>query len=242
MGERGAVAERWVTYQEAAKLLRLSPEAVRQRARRQGWPTRRAGNKPNDPTEILVPDSAPVRTGGQPPVQTPEQPPVRPGGEDAPATVPLVMLARLQQDMEAAVRTVEGERDAARQEADQLRERAARAEGEVTGLREALRRADAAVVEMRPRLAETAERLQRSDERLRQSDETVKQGRELLRESQERLAQAQAGAEEARMRAQQLQAALDAAQQGRQVAEGELRAWTTGGPLKRAWRALRGQP
>ncbi len=141
--------ERWLTYAEAGALLGMSPEAVRQRARRHDWPTRRTGNKPNDPNEVLVPDSVPVhpvghlpvRPSGRPLDQPPGQPPGQPG--DA-ATVADTMAA-----LAAERRAMEAERDAAlaaaaeaRLEEQRQRERAARAEGERDGLREALRVAE----------------------------------------------------------------------------------------------------
>jgi hypothetical protein len=137
------MAGRWLTYADAGALLGMTPEAVRQRARRHGWSTRKTGNKPNDPNEVLVPDNLPVHPVGQPTGRPPDQPPGQPG--DA-ATVVDTMAALL-----ADRRAAEAERDAARaeaeearQQAQQERERTARAEGEAAGLREGLRVAEAA--------------------------------------------------------------------------------------------------
>jgi hypothetical protein len=64
---------RWLTYAEAGQQLGISPEAVRQLARRRGWP-RRTPNAYGIPTKVLVPDDAPVRPrpgvdAGQPPYE-----------------------------------------------------------------------------------------------------------------------------------------------------------------------------
>jgi hypothetical protein len=50
----------WLTYAEAAALLGCTPEAVRQRARRQKW-SRRTPNAYGGQAQILVPDDADVR-------------------------------------------------------------------------------------------------------------------------------------------------------------------------------------
>jgi hypothetical protein len=60
----------WLTYAEAGQRLGISPEAVRQLARRRGWP-RRTPNAYGGLATVLVPDDAPVRLrpgvdGGQP--------------------------------------------------------------------------------------------------------------------------------------------------------------------------------
>ena len=65
-GQAGVeMPERWLTYAEAGALLGMTPEAVRQRARRHDWPTRKTGNKPNDPNEVLIPDTVPIHPVGQ---------------------------------------------------------------------------------------------------------------------------------------------------------------------------------
>jgi hypothetical protein len=51
---------RWLTYAAAGELLGLTPEAVRQRARRQKWP-KRTPNMYGDLATILVPEDARVR-------------------------------------------------------------------------------------------------------------------------------------------------------------------------------------
>ena len=137
--------ERWLTYAEAGALLGMTPEAVRQRARRHDWPTRKTGNKPNDPNEVLIPDSVPVHLLGQPTARpngrTVDHPPGQPG--DA-ATVADTMAA-----LAAELRATQAERDMAlteaaeaRREAQQEWEHRARAEGERDGLREAVRVAE----------------------------------------------------------------------------------------------------
>jgi hypothetical protein len=64
--------ERWLTYAEAAELLGISSEAVRQRARRYKWP-RRTPNEHGAVAKVLVPDAergtdrpSPALNGGQP--------------------------------------------------------------------------------------------------------------------------------------------------------------------------------
>jgi hypothetical protein len=51
---------RWLTYAEAGQRLGISPEAVRQLARRRGWP-RRTPNAYGGLATVLVPEDAPVR-------------------------------------------------------------------------------------------------------------------------------------------------------------------------------------
>jgi hypothetical protein len=65
--------ERWLTYAAAGELLGISPEAVRQLARRRGWP-RRTPNAYGVQAQILMPEDVLVRprpglTGGQPPYE-----------------------------------------------------------------------------------------------------------------------------------------------------------------------------
>ena len=68
----------------------------------------------------------------------------------------------------------------ARQEAEQHRERAARAEGERDGLHEALRRADAATAEVRQRVEAAAARLREREERLERAQAVAREARERL--------------------------------------------------------------
>jgi hypothetical protein len=90
-------AERWLTYTEAADLLGISPEAVRQRARRYKWP-RRTPNEHGAVARVLVPDDnqgtdrpsdrpRPALNGGQPGYDrgTGE---AQPPGHDHPVTSP----------------------------------------------------------------------------------------------------------------------------------------------------------
>jgi TolA-binding protein len=109
----------WMTYAEAAKLLGISAEAVRQRARRLRWPMRREGNHLNDPAQVQIPDAELVR---RKPVQSPDHRPVQ-----SPDHVP-----------------VQGPDDRA-----ELHERLGRAEGEVEGLRQALRLVEAQATDLR---------------------------------------------------------------------------------------------
>jgi hypothetical protein len=77
--------ERWLTYSEAGELLALSPEAVRQRARRQRWRV----TKGNDgKARVLVPEG--FKVPDMAPAQPAVQPPGRTAGHRSDATVLLV--------------------------------------------------------------------------------------------------------------------------------------------------------
>jgi hypothetical protein len=66
--------EQWLTYQAAGRLLGMTAEAVRHRARRLGWRTQ-PGN--DGRTLVLVPDEPGVQPRARPPVQAPVPPPVQ---------------------------------------------------------------------------------------------------------------------------------------------------------------------
>ena len=228
--------ERWLTYAEAGALLGMTPEAVRQRARRHDWPTRKTGNKPNDPNEVLIPDTVPVRPVGQPTARPTERPPDQPPGQpgDA-ATVADTMAALAAELRDAALqRAVAAER-----EAQQEREQRARAEGELDGLREAMRRADAAVAEAHRRADEAAVRLREGQERLDRAQAATREARERLEQHRrERDAEAMALRGDVQGERERANAALARAVEAEEKAA-ELMA---GGRLRRALRALLDRP
>jgi hypothetical protein len=215
----GEAEPRWMTYRELADALGISVRAAEARAKRHvrngSW-RRRTDNEPPKAVQVLVPPADLEAMRGDTAGSTrPRTAGDTDGGADphntAPATVPVGMLARVQQDAEAAVRAAEAERDAARQEAHQLRERAGRAEGEVVGLQEAMRRADAAA--------------QRAEEGRREAEAARDAARGESATSREQVAAERERAE--------------AAHKARQAAEAELAAWwTSGGRLKRAWKGF----
>lgn len=177
-GRRG-MAEQWLTYQQAGDLLGVSSEAIRRHATRYGW-RRQPGN--DGKTLVLMTDreAGQVRTrpGGRqlerPGEHLSGRPPERPG--DA-ATVADTMAALVADRLAAEAR-----RDAAQAEAEQQRERAARAEGERDGLREAVRRADEAVAMADRRAVEAAERLRESRERLEELQAMSREARKRVEE------------------------------------------------------------
>ena len=135
---------RWMSYAEAARTLRVTPESLHRRMRRNGW-ARREGNdgKPRVavPIDVLRRfDPVPDAEDGVPDLIL--------DGTDGEAAALRDALARERERADKA----EGERDAARaeiaaeraraataeREREEARIRAAAAEGEAKGLREAL--------------------------------------------------------------------------------------------------------
>ena len=127
---------RWLTYAEAGQQLGISPEAVRQLARRRGWP-RRTPNAYGGLATILVPDDAPVRP--RPGVDggyergTPGQPVtglIRPDNSSVRASEPPDMIRLIREIMEGLVTPL-------REQLDRERDRADRAELRAEELRAA---------------------------------------------------------------------------------------------------------
>lgn len=136
----------WLSYEQAGRLLGLSAEAVRHRARRLQWPTQR-GNRPNDPTLVQVPE------GVRPIVRTPAR-----SADNTPDQAEALERAESRiRELRAALERAEGERAEAQREAAEKREALARAEGEAAGLKEALRIAEAASREAQARADKEAE-------------------------------------------------------------------------------------
>lgn len=96
-------AEQWLTYQQAAELLGMSSEAVRQRARRRHWRTQ-PGN--DGKALVLVPPDEVVRLVGRPAVQPTVQTPVQPAETEALST----LVNTLRDQLERSQNTAEAER------------------------------------------------------------------------------------------------------------------------------------
>ena len=128
---QGVGVDQWRTYQEAADQLGSTAEAVRVRARRQGW-RRQRGN--DGRVRVLVPaglkrEPAPGQEGEQVPERPGERPPEQPGqGEHAAADLRLVLVELLRD--QAAEHRRERERAEAREGA--LRVEVERLAGRVT--------------------------------------------------------------------------------------------------------------
>jgi hypothetical protein len=119
--------DRWLTYAAAGELLGMTPEAVRQRARRQRWRTQ-PGN--DGKTLILLPDGEVVRPRVRPPERTPGQPADQSGEVDALRE----LVGELRRNLEAAeTRAAEAQRELAEAQTA-LAERT----GELHGLRRGL--------------------------------------------------------------------------------------------------------
>ena len=106
-------AEQWLTYQQAAEILGMSSEAVRQRARRLRWRTQR-GN--DGKALILVPSDEVPRLSGRPAVQPAVQTPVQPAEIEALST----LMNTLRDQLERSQKTAEAERQQHIVERDRL--------------------------------------------------------------------------------------------------------------------------
>ena len=109
---------RWMTYREMADFLGMKEESARRRAQREGWP-RQLGN--DGRTRVGVPGDAIVLEAALPGATN--------GGDDHPGEVAALREA-LARERERADRA-----EAAAAVVPELRERAARAEGESGALR-----------------------------------------------------------------------------------------------------------
>jgi len=151
----------WLTYAEAAAILGLSPEAIRQRAARNDWPKRRDGNRINDPARVQIPDDELVRTArktDQAGEQSSDQSPVQ--AEQSGKRNGLAIDAqqeeehrRLVQALQERLAVAEALRDEARAQRDEalrMRDEALRLRDEArSGIEEARVRAASAEAELR---------------------------------------------------------------------------------------------
>jgi hypothetical protein len=128
---------RWLTYAQAGQLLGISPEAVRQLARRRAWP-RRTPNAYGGLATVLVPGGASVRPrpavdGVQPPYErgTSEQKVSGPdrADEDGVRAFEAVDIIRMMREaMEAAIAPLHEQLERERNRADRAESRADQAE------------------------------------------------------------------------------------------------------------------
>jgi molecular chaperone GrpE (heat shock protein) len=156
--------DKWMNYVDAAQALGMSPEGVRQRARREQW-RRQLGN--DKKALILVPGDA----SRSPPDDAAEhQPADRPATSRAPAARPGGEVEALQAriaDLRADLDRERAERERERLERVQERDRADRMSQELT---ETTRRLVGLVDEMRE-LATFRERLAAADRRHLEAEE-----------------------------------------------------------------------
>ncbi|MDX7953372.1 hypothetical protein P7D22_19595 [Lichenihabitans sp. Uapishka_5] len=123
-------ADRWLNYQDAATALGMTPESVRQRARREHW-----GKKLGNEGKALV--LVPLDAARTPPGDTADVPPVhRPVKHPEPDPVPLLQarIAELEDRLREARSAEErerGERLAERERAEQAHTRADRIAAEL---------------------------------------------------------------------------------------------------------------
>jgi hypothetical protein len=230
------------TYREIAEHFGLNgPEKGRQKAKRAGWPAE-PQNHPADPVRVRVPqdewDEAPrsrqrsarfralAEERGGAFIEEGKTPPQTDG---PPSLIKLLeeAVAALREERERLIRdrdTERMERTAAQAEASALRAERDAAQAEAATREDEVERLT----------------LERDTERARVEDVSRQIGTERLR-----AAAAEAKEGELRAERERLLREWDMAQVGRKVAEDELTAWTTGGPLARAWRAFlnrRGRP
>ncbi len=236
MGENDST---WMTFRELAEAVSISPRAAEARARRNIRSGRWAHRTDNDARRtgrVLVPavDLDAMRQG------TPGLAVVVPrhdtrslaqgtrGGSTDPVIAPLRAALQAAEDHAAA------------QAADlaQLREGLARRDGELDGLREALRRADLFVAEAGARAEQAAGRTDRE----RDKADAAEAARDAARDA---VAREAARAEAERMARQAAEAGRDIAQAAVQAGERRweasealLASRTGGGPLVRALRGL----
>lgn len=119
--------DRWMTYQEAAAALGMTPESIRARARREHW-RKQLGN--DGKALILVP----ADTASIPPGDTGSDAPVsRPVKRPEPDPVALALQARIS-DLETRAAELAAQVDRERSERLQERERADRLTDEVANL------------------------------------------------------------------------------------------------------------
>jgi hypothetical protein len=214
------MADRWMTYENAGALFGLSAEAMRKRARRQGWEVRQP-NEPGAKAQVRVPDGAELRPHAHPPG--------RPAGDRADGLE--AELRRRAEVAEGRAEAAEDARDKLAAELIKERERRARAEGENGGLRIAFEQAQG-----RAERAEAGEAARRAD------------FQQALGRAERVEAERDAAAEAARLAQERVQkvkveaaaecAARQESERERDAAQAELAEWTAGGPLARAWRAL----
>ena len=163
------MAERWLTYQQAAEALGMTAEAVRHRARRLGWRTQ-PGNEGR--TLVLLPEGEAVR----PPVRSAVQTSVQTGEVSDLAGV---LKAQLERERERADKA-EARAGQAEVEREAARIASARAESEAAALREErerlLRERDVAQEEAK-KLREREAEIQAERERLLWEWDTAQVGR-----------------------------------------------------------------
>ena len=145
---------RWLTYSEAGQRLGISPEAVRQLARRRGWP-RRTPNAYGGLATVFVPEDAPVRArpgvdAGQPGYErgTAGQPAsgfVRADENGVRAFEPADMIRLIRETMESLLTPLREQLDRERERVEQAELRAEADRTRVDELRTAL--ADAVAAE-----------------------------------------------------------------------------------------------
>jgi DNA repair exonuclease SbcCD ATPase subunit len=119
--------DRWMTYQEAATALRMTPESIRARARREHW-RKQLGN--DGKALILVPVDATSIVPGEPDDYAPASRPVK---RPEPDPVALALQARIS-DLETRASELAAQVDRERSERLQERERADRLTDEVANL------------------------------------------------------------------------------------------------------------
>ncbi len=119
------MSDQWLSYADAAKALGMTPESVRQRARREAW-RRQIGN--DGRALILVPmDTARIPAGDTPGNPPASRPALRPERDTA------VLRAQLQ-EIEARAAELRSDLERERTERLQERERADRLASEITDL------------------------------------------------------------------------------------------------------------
>jgi hypothetical protein len=230
------------TYREIAEHFGLNgPEKGRQKAKRSGWPAE-PQNHPADPVRVRVPqdawDEAPRSRERAARFRALAEEKGAPLIKEEEASPHVHETPHLISPLEDATAALREERERLLRERDAERMERTIAQAEASALRA---ERDAAQAEASTR-EEEVERLilERDAERAR-VEETDR------RIEAERLRAATAEAREGDVRAERdrLLQEWEMAQVARKAAEDELTAWTSGGPLGRAWRALvyrRGRP
>ena len=180
----------WLTYAQAGERLGLSPEAVRHRARRSGWRTQ-PGN--DGRTLVLVPDDIePVRTPDRTPVRTADRTPVHPPVHTLDQVDTGARAHGRAEEVERAFETVLSAIEAAHvNEVAALRERAdavqALADQAMAQLADASARADAEITTLRDvvdglrgTLARAETRAAHAEQRANEADARVEQAKALV--------------------------------------------------------------
>ncbi|MDO9713763.1 hypothetical protein [Paracraurococcus lichenis] len=229
---------RWMTFRELADELGISARAAEARARRHiraGRWRHRIDNDARKTGRVLVPaaDLAAMRqnaVGGTVGIPRGVSDPLPDGARERDTELLL-----------AALRKAEDRADQEAQEAGQQRERAVRAEGEATGLREGLRVAEDGRRDAEARAAALAGELTVERQRATTATDAAQQAqaRALAAEGEAAaLRDAAARAEAQAALEHKARLAIEAAQEAAQARAEEL---TQGGRLGRAWRALTGR-